>query len=151
MSRAGDSRDGHGSEMSGEKSVYCDESLSWIRTLDGDRLWIAASGVLDSELQIEALSEAEINAIRVAPEQIARCKTWFAQASKSGPPTVNSFWLQQFLQHWSGEKVSQGAVILAASQTGFEIASDPGSRTTSVTIGVSKDSISQFDCGCGHP
>ena len=85
MSRAGDSRDGHGSEMSGEKSVYCDESLSWIRTVDGDRLWIAASG-LDSELQIEALSEAEINAMRVAPEQIARCKTWFAQASKVDHP-----------------------------------------------------------------
>ena len=151
MSRAGDSRDGHGSEMGVEESVSGDESLSWIRTLDGDRLWIAASGVLDSELQIESLSEAEINAMRVAPEQITRCTRWFAQASKSGPPTVNSFWLQQFLQHWSGEKVSQGSVILAASQTGFEIASDPGSRTSSVSIGVSNDSISQFDCGCGHP
>ncbi len=137
--------------MSVEESVSGDESLSWIRTLDGDRLWIAASGVLDSELQIEALSQAEVNAMRVAPAQIARCKTWFAQASKSGPPTVNSFWLQQFLQHWSGEKVSQGSVILAASQSGFEIASDTGSRTSSVTIGVSNDSISQFDCGCGHP
>ena len=137
--------------MSVEESVSGDECLSWIRTLDGDRLWIAASGVLDSELQIEALSEAEINVMRVAPAQIARCKAWFAQASKSGPPTVNSFWLQQFLQHWSGEKVSQGSVILAASQSGFEIASDPGSRTSSVTIGVSNDSISQFDCGCGHP
>lgn len=83
--------------------------------------------------------------------EIDRCCLWFSQAHQSNPPTVNSFWLQQFLIHWSGESLSQGAVIIAAFRSGFAIDYEPESQKSSVTIGVSNESISQFDCGCGHP
>lgn len=83
--------------------------------------------------------------------EVSRCRLWFAQARQSDPPKVNSFWLQQFLNHWAGERLSQGAVIVAAFQSGFSIGYETVGRTASVTIGISNDSINQFDCGCGHP
>ena len=118
---------------------------SWVETTDGERLLICSAGVANSQANQFSGDQTP------CPSEVTRCATWFAQAKMGETPKVNSFWLQQFLQHWAGETISQGAVILAASQAGYAIAREPGSRTSSVKIGVDQECISQFDCGCGHP
>ncbi|MGC6442314.1 MAG: hypothetical protein ACON4H_06595 [Rubripirellula sp.] len=118
---------------------------SWIEASGGERLLICRAGVVDSQA-VEAAGEDT-----VCSSEVTRCAAWFVQAKKVSTPSINSFWLQQFLQHWAGEPICQGAVILAASQAGYAIAREPNSRTSSVKIGVDQECISQFDCGCGHP
>ena len=118
---------------------------SWIELSGGERLLISRAGVVNT--QAVEVSGEDI----VCTSEVTRCAAWFAQAKKVPTPSINSFWLQQFLQHWAGEAISQGAVILAASQAGYAIAREPNSRTSSVKIGVDQECISQFDCGCGHP
>jgi hypothetical protein len=120
-----------------------------VTTIDGESLLVGHTGVIEISAQAQSNVAADCDPSFLA--QVSRCRAWFGQAGKVTPPSVNSFWLQQFLQHWSGERLCQGAVIVAASESDFAIAYERGSRTSSVLIGVSNDSISHFDCGCGHP
>lgn len=113
-----------------------------IETVDGERLQIGAKGVVD---------QTDRSADPVDAEQIELCIRWFAGAKPTPEPTVSSFWLKHVVEHWAGTAISNGAVILAAQRVGLPIARDAGSRTASATIGVSADSINEFDCGCGHP
>ena len=132
-----------------------ESQFTWLATGEGSVLKVGRTGVV-----VDVLEDAAGNLFSEACfarldstylSEISRCSSWFKQAKKSSTASVNSFWLQQFLQHWSGEKLSQGAVILAAHESGFEIRQLESSRTGSVSIGLATECIDQFDCGCGHP
>jgi hypothetical protein len=116
--------------------------LDYVRTTDGQHLPIGQIGVVDPSMG---------SATPVDQAQLEECRRWFAQAKACSESKVNSFWLQHFIQHWSGANLSNGAVILAAHQLGFSIGREPGEQSNNVTIGVSLDCIDEFDCGCGHP
>lgn len=113
-----------------------------VQTVDGKRLLIGPRGVVESF--DTACSEVEA-------AQVEQCRRWFDQARATDEPTVNSFWLQHFIQHWAGQTVSNGAVILAAHQMGFPIGGPPADGSSNVTIGVALECIDEYDCGCGHP
>ena len=88
---------------------------------------------------------------RVDDRQIELCKRWFSQAEATEAPCLNSFWLKHVVENWAGEEISNGAVIIAAYQSGFPIGHDTDRETANVNIGVSTACVDEFDCGCGHP
>ena len=113
-----------------------------VQTVDGQCLSIGPEGVVES---------SPVGCSEVNPTQIELCRRWFSQARSAGDPSVSSFWLQHFIQHWAGDTICNGAVILAAHEMGFPIGREPGSCSPNVTIGVATECIDEFDCGCGHP
>ncbi len=126
-------------------------SFYYVETTKGETILVAASGVVGGSASKPEETQEMVAKELINLSEVNQCRKWFSQAKKSNPPKVSSFWLQQFLQHWSGLKVSQGAVIVAAWECGFVVDQDPDSRTASASIGVAMESINEFDCGCGHP
>jgi len=119
-----------------------EQSNTMVTTDTGEHLWIGVNGVT---------SALPVASDIVHRSEIEQCSRWFALAKSTRKPTVNSFWLHQFVQNWVGEPVSHGAVILAAHQSGVVIGRDPGQVAAHVSIGISTECIDEFDCGCAHP
>lgn len=119
-----------------------EQSNTMVTTSAGERLWVGVNGVTrDSPEASDVVQQSEIE----------QCSRWFSLAKSTGKPTVNSFWLHQFVQNWVGKPVSHGAVILAAHQSGVVIGREPGQAASHVSIGIATDCIDEFDCGCAHP
>ena len=55
------------------------------------------------------------------------------------------------VENWAGKEISNGALIFAAFEAGFEIAKPEGEAGSSVSIGLDSTDLREFDCGCGHP
>ncbi len=113
-------------------------------TNDNRSLQIVARGILDP-----ASTEDENTAI--PQKQIDLCHQWLSRATIANPPQFSSFWIKHVVENWAGQKISNGAVIVAAFQAGFEIAKPKDERGVSVSIGLDATDLREFDCGCGHP
>lgn len=87
----------------------------------------------------------------IAPEEIEVCRKWLSRATVSNPPRLNSFWVKHVIEHWAGRTISNGALIVAAYEAGFQIGKEVTDRGTNVTLGLHGTDIQEFDCGCGHP
>ncbi|MFK8110667.1 MAG: hypothetical protein AB8B91_00610 [Rubripirellula sp.] len=109
-----------------------------VETVDGARLMIDRDGVQANHIQTEAIDS----------QQIERCVRWFRQVTIETPPAINSHWLRHVVQNQLDEKVSIGALIVAAYRCGIPIAHNPESDRNNVTIGISADNINEYDCGC---
>jgi hypothetical protein len=59
--------------------------------------------------------------------------------------------VKHVVENWAGQKICNGALIVAAYQAGFEIAKPAGESGVSVTLGLDATDLREFDCGCGHP
>jgi len=113
-----------------------------VETVEGLRLTVGQSGVVrDVSDAVDPIDD----------KQVKLCTDWFAQAKVTPTPSLNSFWLKHVVENWAGTFISNGAVIIAAYRAGFPIGRDSDNQTVNVTIGVSTESVDEFDCGCGHP
>jgi hypothetical protein len=110
-----------------------------VQTIDGQQLLISSQGVCFGEVTSDP----------VDPKQVEACLRWFKQASPTDTPNINSFWLKHVVENWAGMPISNGALIVAASQAGFVIGRESDSENANVEIGVAVNCINEFDCGCG--
>ena len=115
-----------------------------VTTNDHRSLKIVASGIL-------APDATEGDNTAIPQEQIVLCRKWLSRATIANPPQFNSFWIKHVVENWAGQSVSNGALIVAAFEAGFEIAKPIDEVGPNVTIGLDSTDIREFDCGCGHP
>lgn len=113
-------------------------------TNDQRSLQIVASGVLDRDA-------TEVTNAAVCQNEIDLCRKWLSRATASSPPKFSSFWVKHVVENWAGEKISNGALIVAAFEAGFDIAKPYGEAGANVNLGLDATDIREFDCGCGHP
>lgn len=113
-------------------------------TNDHRSLRIVARGIVGN-----GLTEDQ-NAV-VDQKEIALCHQWLSRATVANPPQLSSFWIKHVVENWAGQSVSNGALIVAAFEAGFEIAKPIDEVGPNVTIGLDSTDIREFDCGCGHP
>lgn len=113
-------------------------------TNDNRPLKIVASGILD-----HCSPQDEDTAI--PQRQIDLCHQWLSRATLKSPPQFNSFWVKHVVENWAGQEISNGALIVAAFEAGFEIAKPKDEAGPSVSIGLDSTDLREFDCGCGHP
>lgn len=113
-----------------------------METVEGLRLTVGQKGIVGD---VDDVFDP------VDDKQVELCTRWLSQAKATPTPTLNSFWLKHVVENWAGTFISNGAVIVAAHRAGLPIGRESDSRTANVTIGVSTDSVNEFDCGCGHP
>ena len=118
--------------------VESDGSFGEVTTVDGIQLTIDRAGVVDT-----SRSPGET----VNPEEVNHCLAWLRAAETAETPSLNSFWVKHVVQQWAGVEISNGALIMAAHQAGIAIGQDANSRN--VNLGISSQSVDEFDCGCG--
>ena len=109
-----------------------------VQTVDGKTLTIGQKGA------VENATSTPVDA-----EQIKWCVRWFAQFEPVESPTINCSWIAAVISRWAGMTIEEGAVILAASRSGFPIGSETKRRPSTINIGVDKQAVNEFDCGCG--
>ena len=66
-------------------------------------------------------------------------------------PNSAVFGVKHVVENWAGQKISNGALIVAAYQAGFEIEKPADEAGANVTLGLDATDLREFDCGCGHP
>ncbi|HBV64098.1 MAG TPA: hypothetical protein DEF45_13875 [Rhodopirellula sp.] len=107
-------------------------------------LRVVASGIVGDPSTVEGNSV-------IPQKQIDLCHQWLSRATVARPPQFSSFWVKHVVENWAGQEISNGALIVAAFEAGFEISkpnNDPGAN---VSIGLDSIDLREFDCGCGHP
>lgn len=87
----------------------------------------------------------------IPQKEIDLCRQWLSRASVAHPPQFSSFWVKHVVENWAGQNISNGALIVAAHQAGFEIAKPADEPGVNVTLGLDATDLREFDCGCGHP
>jgi len=128
-------------------------------TNDHRSLTIVPSGILShgsAEGQHPALDQKQIDQKQIDQKQIDQkeidlCHQWLSRATIANPPQLSSFWIKHVVENWAGQNVSNGALIVAAFEAGFEIAKPKDEAGPNVAIGLDSTDIREFDCGCGHP
>jgi hypothetical protein len=124
--------------------------MEQIITVSGETLLIGRDGVVSQSATVAPpIDNAPTDDVQFDDAQIRECLRWFDRAEKTREASVSSFWLRHFIQHSSGVPVSHGAVIVAAYRSGFAIAKSAEDTTPNVTIGVARECIDEYDCGCG--
>lgn len=113
-------------------------------TNDNRSLKIVASGIFDHGL-------AENEDAAISQKQIDLCHQWLSKATVANPPQFSSFWVKHVVENWAGQQISNGALIVAAFEAGFELAKPKNEPGSNVTIGLDATDLREFDCGCGHP
>ncbi len=115
-----------------------------ITTKEQRKLLIGPSGILDAENHTQTEHTIE-------PHEIAICHKWLTRATVARPPEFSSFWVKHVVENWAGEKISHGALIVAAHEAGFEISKPEHESGSNVSLGLDATDLREFDCGCGHP
>ncbi len=118
-------------------------------TNDHRSLTIVASGILShgsADDQHPTLDQEKID-----QKEIDLCHQWLSRATIANPPQLSSFWIKHVVENWAGQNISNGALIVAAFEAGFEIAKPIDEAGPNVAIGLDSTDIREFDCGCGHP
>ncbi|MAI73201.1 MAG: hypothetical protein CMM01_20160 [Rhodopirellula sp.] len=113
-------------------------------TNDQRSLKIIASGIIAPDS-----SEDEHPAI--PRKQIDLCLQWLSRATVASPPQFSSFWVKHVIENWAGQEISNGALIVAAFEAGFELSKPKDEEGSNVSIGLESTDLREFDCGCGHP
>ena len=116
--------------------------LHLITTIDKRRLTIGPKGVINAtEDSVETIPQSEIDL----------CRKWLSRATVVNPPGMSSFWVKHVVENWAGCPISNGALIVAAYEAGFQIGKEATDRSANVNLGLNSIEIQEFDCGCGHP
>jgi hypothetical protein len=130
-----------------QPSTQADEQNTVSHTVitnDQRSLQIVASGIIAPDT-IEDATAA------ISQTEIDLCRKWLSRATVSRPPKFSSFWVKHVVENWAGQHISNGALIVAAFQAGFEIAKPQGESGANVALGLDATDLREFDCGCGHP
>lgn len=114
-----------------------------IQTIDEQPLLIAAKGVVLGEGAASEPSPDE--------SQTKLCRQWLARATPTHDSSLSSFWVKHVIENWAGTPISNGALIVAAHETGFPISRESDATHPNVNIGLTSSDVEEFDCGCGHP
>lgn len=102
-------------------------------------------------LGIVAADTIDDAALAIPQKEIDICRQWLCRATAAQPPQFSSFWVKHVVENWAGQKISNGALIVAAYQAGFEIEKPADEAGANVTLGLDATDLREFDCGCGHP
>ena len=113
-----------------------------IKTIDNRCLTIVPTGVINVDDDTTGI---------VSQLEIDLCRQWLSRATVANPPSLNSFWIKHVVENWAGRPISNGALIVAAYEAGFQIGKEVTDRSVNVTLGLNCIDIQEFDCGCGHP
>ena len=115
-----------------------------VTTNDQRTLTIGPLGIVTSDTRSDAPTA-------IPQKEIDLCRQWLSRASVAHPPQFSSFWVKHVVENWAGQNISNGALIVAAHQAGFEIEKPADEPGVNVTLGLDATDLREFDCGCGHP